>query len=228
MLEHLAGILECITVNKLFYNHIRNVHPLQFSIEWIQHVAFYFARLFFFFCCFDGTYMRHLTADVYVLPVENQSVDFHRPINQRTNSIQFHFDTQHESERESEWQIFHVYSAEQRSCFFHTSQFAKGHDHKRNCSGECTLCYDFPLDNHFQCQIIQFIKANNTSGLSMVSLDHFNVAHMDGWPNQIKLGLCVCVWPIHTCLKCFIKNGPAKIFIIFQYAVVHRMNLYGI
>lgn len=34
------------------------------------------------------------------------------------------------------------------------------------CNGS-TLCYEFPLDNHFQCQIIQFIRTNNPSGLSI-------------------------------------------------------------
>lgn len=51
-----------------------------------------------------------------------------------------------------------------------TPPVAKGHDHKRNCAVRkrvSTLCYDFPLDYHFQCQIIQFIRTNSTSGLSI-------------------------------------------------------------
>lgn len=39
---------------------------------------------------------------------------------------------------------------------------AKGHDHKHNsilvCTTNANCVYDFPLDNHFQCQIIQFIR----------------------------------------------------------------------
>lgn len=59
------------------------------------------------------------------------------------------------------------------SCGTHvasTPPVAKGHDHKRNCAVRkrvSTLCYDFPLDYHFQCQIIQFIRTNSTSGLSI-------------------------------------------------------------
>lgn len=59
-----------------------------------------------------------------------------------------------------------------------------------------TLCYDFPLDNHFQCQLIQFIRTNNTSGLS-VWMGNLMRASMP-WKclsTQIDVAF---IWFIHT------------------------------
>lgn len=61
---------------------------------------------------------------------------------------------------------------------------AKGHDHKHNsilvCTTNANCVYDFPLDNHFQCQIIQFIR------ICVANKQWFaSIGHMLTLPNTV-------------------------------------------
>lgn len=77
------------------------------------------------------------------------------------------------------------------------------------CNGS-TLCYDFPLDNHFQCQIIQFIRTNNTSGLT-IWMENSVMCTLQS--HHIELGR-FCVRVYYSYVKRKITTNPIRLGIL--------------
>lgn len=87
---------------------------------------------------------------------------------------------------------------------------AKGHDHKHNsilvCTTNANCVYDFPLDNHFQCQIIQFIR------ICVANKQWFaSIGHMLTLPNTVATcthTLIRLVSPIHAQNSIRLNENP--------------------
>lgn len=148
----------------------------------------------------DGwKHMRHLSRTYVVFAPWKVKRTFSSI--QRTNWIKFHFDIQHEHRFSMFIQLCRLLS----TLFYSSAHCSHAHmliSHLQRlpkvmiinailCNGS-TLCYDFPLDNHFQCQIIQFIRTNNTSDLSIWMENMVMCASMPLQSTTLKWGFCVC------------------------------------